>query len=75
MSHTIPAIFENGVFRPLQKVELDNGEAVEVILLDRTDKTPKRSREILTDIANLPMEGDTNGFSGENHDQILYPKA
>lgn len=71
MSHTIPAIFENGVFRPLQKVELDNGEEVEVILLDRTDTTPKRSREILTEIANLPMEGDTNGFSGETHDQIL----
>ena len=71
MSHTIPAIFENGVFRPLQKVELDNGEEVEVILLDRADTTPKRSREILTEIANLPMEGNTNGFSGEDHDQIL----
>ena len=71
MSHTIPAIFENGVFRPLQKVELDNGEEVEVILLDRADTTPKRSREILTEIANLPMEGSTSGFSGEDHDQIL----
>ena len=74
MSHTISAIFENGVFRPLEKVELTNGEAVEVILLDRSETDPKRSREILTEIANLPMEGSTNGFSGQDHDQILYPK-
>lgn len=74
MSHTISAIFENGVFRPLEKVELTNGEEVEVILLDRAETSPKRSLEILTEIANLPMEGSTNGFSGEDHDQILYPK-
>lgn len=74
MSHTIPAIFENGVFRPLEKVELTNGEAVEVILLDKADTDPRRSREILTELAKLPIEGNTNGFSGQDHDQILYPK-
>ncbi len=63
MNHTIPAIFENGVFRPLEKVELDNGEEVEVILLERADTSPKRSREILSAIA---VEGGTNGFSGED---------
>ena len=74
MSHTIPAIFENGVFRPLEKVELDNGEEVEVILLDKADTGPQKSRDILAEIAALPMEGNTNGFSGADHDQILYPK-
>ena len=75
MSHTIPAVFENGVFRPLEKVELDNGEEVEVILLDRADTRPKRSREILSAIAGLPMEDDTNGFSGEDHDPGLRKES
>ncbi|MFN0140067.1 MAG: antitoxin family protein [Pyrinomonadaceae bacterium] len=74
MSHTIPAIFENGVFRPLEKVELNNGEEVEMILLDKTQHNPKRSREILNEIAKLPIEGGENGFSGRDHDQVLYPK-
>jgi|CXWL01.1.fsa_nt_gi predicted DNA-binding antitoxin AbrB/MazE fold protein len=75
MSHTIAAIYENGVFRPLEKVDLDNGEEVEVILLDRAEpNSPQRSRDILAEIAALPMESNTNGFSGKDHDDILYPK-
>lgn len=74
MSHTIAAIYENGVFRPLERVDLDNGEKVEVILLDRADASPQKSREILSAIAALPMEGNSNGFSGKDHDDILYPK-
>ncbi len=74
MSHTIAAIYENGVFRPLEKVDLDNGDEVEVILLDKSDIGPQKSRDILAKIAELPMEGNTNGFSGKDHDDILYPK-
>lgn len=75
MSHTIAAIYENGVFRPLERVDLDNGEEVEVILLDRAEpSSPQRSRDILAEIAALPMESNTNGFSGKDHDDILYPK-
>ncbi len=74
MNHTIQAIFENGVIRPLEKVELDNGEEVEVILLQKTNTSARKARQILTEIAELPVEGDANDFSGEDHDQILYPK-
>lgn len=74
MSHTITAIFENGVIRPLENVELSNGEEVEVILLQKTKSDAKKSRHILTEIAELPLEGKTNGFSGQDHDEILYPK-
>ena len=74
MSHTIAAIYENGVFRPSERVDLDNGEEVEVILLDRSEPTsPQRSRDILAEIAALPVESSTNGFSGNSHDDILYP--
>jgi len=74
MSHTIAAIYENGVFRPLERVDLDNGEEVEVILLDRSETDPQNASEILSAIAAMPMEGNTNGFSGIDHDDILYPK-
>lgn len=73
MSPTIQAIFENGVIRPLEKVVIDNGEEVEVILLHKTNTSAKKSRQILTEIAELPVEGEANGFSGEDHDQIIYP--
>ena len=58
MNRTIRAVYESGVFRPLETVELDNGEEVEVILLDRAEpNSPQRSRDILAEIASLPMEG------------------
>ncbi len=74
MNRTIRAIYEDGVFLPLERVDLDNGEEVGVILLDKVDTGPQKSQKILAEIAALPMEGNTNGFSGEDHDQILYPK-
>jgi len=75
MSHTIPAVFENGIIRPLQHVELDNGEEVEVILLKKGDIDAAEARSILTRIAELPLEGLNEDFSGAEHDSILYPKS
>lgn len=63
MSHTIPAIFENGVFRPLQKVDLDNGEEVEVILRESVQPDPQKAAKILAEIAALPIEDNRNDFS------------
>jgi predicted DNA-binding antitoxin AbrB/MazE fold protein len=75
MNHTIPAIIENGVIRPLEEIEMTNGENVEVILVKKGDATPYRAREILSEIASLPLEGENGEFSGEDHDIILYPKS
>jgi predicted DNA-binding antitoxin AbrB/MazE fold protein len=74
MSNSIPAVFENGVFRPLEKVEISEGEEVEVLLISRHQHSPVRSREILKTIAELPIEGKNGNFSSEDHDEILYPK-
>ena len=30
--------------------------------------------QILDAIANLPLEGKTDAFSGQDHDQVLYPQ-
>jgi predicted DNA-binding antitoxin AbrB/MazE fold protein len=37
---TIPAVFEQGVFRPLEKVELPENTQVEVRPLDRPENPP-----------------------------------
>lgn len=75
MSRTVTAIFENGIIRPLQPVDLDNGEEVEVILLKKGEPSPVEASTILSDIADLPLEGDSDAFSGADHDDILYPKV
>jgi hypothetical protein len=36
-------------------------------------KSPQTSpAQILDAIANLPLEGKTDAFSGQDHDQVLY---
>lgn len=75
MSESISAIFENGKFRPLSNVDLDEGEEVNVILLRKSDSDPVESRRILSRIASLPAEGSSDEFSGADHDTILYPKT
>jgi predicted DNA-binding antitoxin AbrB/MazE fold protein len=75
MNESISAIFENGKFRPLSTVDLDEGEEVSVILLRKTDSDPAKSRRILSRIASLPVEGSGDEFSGADHDTILYPKS
>ena len=72
MNNTITAIFENGMLRPLQPVDLHEGEQVEVFLVTK-EHDPARSREILERIASLPQEGPVDRFSGTDHDSILYP--
>jgi len=73
MSQQIQAVYENGVIRPLEPVHLAEGEELDVILISRQAKNPRPSARILADIAKLPIEGKTDEFSGEQHDQILYP--
>lgn len=119
MSHTIPAIFDAGVFRPLEPVDLAEGTQVLVQLesstpgisdevdeetrqawrdyLDRMKSLPERSstsrpaeatkdemspaelsrqqaaiEEMLAEIESLPIEEPDDGFSGRDHDKILY---
>lgn len=74
MSQHIQAVYENGVIRPLEPVHLAEGEEVDVILISRQARSPRKSAQILADIANLPIEGKSDEFSGEHHDRILYPK-
>ena len=74
MSRSVTAVYENGVFRPLESVELDEGEEVEVLVDSVRPPSIETSRQILRRIASLPIESPDDGFSGADHDAILYPK-
>ena len=74
MQDTITAIFEHGVFRPLETIDLPEGKKVEMLLLARKAPSIETSLRALDEIARLPIESENDGFSGADHDAVLYPK-
>lgn len=82
MSHTIPAIFSAGTFRPLEPVELAEGTQVEVqvpVAAPLAELSPEELArqqaaiiEFLDRMEALPDESPDDGFSGRDHDKILY---
>lgn len=87
MSRTIPAIFDAGVFRPLQPVELAEGTQVEVqvptvppiksaeeLSPEELSRQQAAIEQFLAEMEALPPEGSDDGFSGRDHDKILYGK-
>ena len=75
MTKQIEAIYEHGVLRPLEPLQLPEGAHLDIILVTR-DRTAAKSApaEILAEIAALPLEGATDSFSGKDHDSVLYPR-
>ena len=86
MSQDIDAIYEDGVFRPLQPLAIPDGMRVQ-IHVDAADaelagsahenaETIQRQREALTQLrskmAVLPCHAPQDGLGGADHDQILY---
>ena len=70
----IQAVIESGLIRPLEPVELPEGELIEVIVLPRNARVEvvNDPAQILARIAALPLEGATDNFSGQDHDRVLY---
>jgi len=74
MTKEIQAIFEHGLIRPLQPLELPEGARLDLIVITHEElKTNGNAAEILAEIAALPLEGDNDSFAGRDHDSILYP--
>ena len=75
---TIQATYEHGVLKPKAPLELKEGETVEIVALRvvPTDAPVNGDSvaDALLEIAALPVEGSDDGFSGTDHDSILYPK-
>ncbi len=75
MTIALAAIYEQGVLRPLQPVELSEGAMVEVILISqKAAPDGPVAAKLLAEIAALPDEGLPDPFSGQDHDQVLYPE-
>lgn len=88
MDQTFSAVFEDGVLRPLQQVDLAEGARVEVQVRplntsvgNGSELSPEQLAKqraaiatMLAELAALPDEGPDDGFSGRDHDKILYGK-
>lgn len=75
MTKEIEAVYEHGVIRPLQPLELPEGSKLDlVVITHEQDQTNGKAAEIIAEIAALPLEGSDDSFSGRDHDSVLYPK-
>jgi predicted DNA-binding antitoxin AbrB/MazE fold protein len=75
MTKEIEAIYERGMIRPLQPLELPEGTRLDLVVITHEQpKTNGKTTEILAEIAALPLEGPDDSFEGRDHDSILYPK-
>ena len=75
MTKEIEAVYEQGMIRPLQPLELPEGARLDLIVI--THEQPEangKAAKILAEIAALPLEGSSDTFAGREHDSILYPK-
>jgi hypothetical protein len=70
MTTRIHATYRNGVFLPSTPPPVADGAEVELIVT--TDGEPNSLADALDEIAHLPAEGPQDGFSGADHDRILY---
>jgi len=74
MTKKIEGVYEHGMIRPLQPLDLPNGTRLNLIVITYQQiKINRKASEILAEIAVLPLENPTNAFAGREHDSILYP--
>lgn len=80
MSHTIHAIYDSGVFRPLEPVNLAEGTPVVVQLAspssvdsDEVDEVTQQAwRDYLDRMDSLPDDSPRDGLTNRDHDRIIY---
>ena len=76
---TAAAIYEHGILRPLSPLPLAEGGRVEVTVTDDVTSVPaaemRRADDLLREIGAMPMEAGGAGFSGRDHDRVLYGGA
>ena len=68
----VHAIYRNGAFFPECPLSVPDGAKVELTV--ESSDPPAALAAALDKIADLPREGTDDGFSGADHDRVLYPK-
>lgn len=59
----------------LESLHLAEDAHFSTVIKTRDEADPRRTpAETLAEIAALPLEGETDAFSGSNHDSVLYPR-
>ncbi len=66
------AIYRNGAFFPQRLLPVPEGAEVELTVESGT--SADTLAEALDKIASLPAQSSADGFSGVDHDRILYPE-
>jgi predicted DNA-binding antitoxin AbrB/MazE fold protein len=70
---SIDAVFERGVFRPTAPVDLQEGARVTLSFdADQPLAPPQSIVATLAEIAAMPSQSPDDGFSGADHDDLLY---
>lgn len=83
MSQEIRAIYENGLFRPLDPVIVGEHDIVSLVIAPAPaasqcteDESLARQRnalaEMFAEADSLPLENPDDTFSGRDHDLVLY---
>jgi predicted DNA-binding antitoxin AbrB/MazE fold protein len=79
MTYEVDAIFNNGAFVPVSPMAIREGARVhlhvdEQATIDPTGKlmSPAEMKEFLAMMESLPVESPDDGFSGVDHDKLLY---
>ena len=73
MTIHIDAIYEHGTFRPAGPVTLEEGAQVALTIETEAGlRPPQRLVAALAEIAAMPAQSPDDGFSGADHDSILY---
>ena len=80
MSHTIPAVFNSGTFRPLEPVELAEGTPavvqVESTVVGASSEVDEETRKAWCDyldrMERLPDDSPRDGLTNRDHDRIIY---
>jgi predicted DNA-binding antitoxin AbrB/MazE fold protein len=70
MTKQIEAIYENGVLRPVHPINIPEGEHLKLIVITHQDAKNGNAASSLAEIATLPIEGDSDTFSGRDHARI-----
>lgn len=72
MLKEIEAIYEQGMIRPLQPLELPEGAQLDLIVtIHEESKNKGDVAKILAETAALPLEGSTDDFAGCEHDSLV----
>ncbi len=80
MNTQIPAIFSDGVFRPLVPVTMAEGTHVQMDISEAENGQPLGNdiqnswQEFLKQVESLPDAPPTDGLTNRDHDKILYGK-